>query len=83
MPPAADSSRPRRWMNASRGGLVGTRRAPRPISSQSAMPSGFCVEQRVRAAVDRVAVDLFAQDHAAGARRALEHDERRPRRDSS
>ena len=33
-------------------------------------------QQRVGAAVDREAVDLFAEDDAAGASRALEHDER-------
>ena len=36
-------SRPPRWMYASRGGLVGTSRSPRPSSSHSAMPSGFWI----------------------------------------
>ena len=36
---------------------------------------GLLNQQRVGAAVDGVAVDLFADDHAAGAGRALEHDE--------
>ena len=37
---------------------------------------GLLDQQRVGAAVDREAVDLFAEDDAAGARRALEDDER-------
>ena len=36
---------------------------------------GLLNQQRVGAAVDGVAVDLFAEDHAAGTGRALEHDE--------
>ena len=37
---------------------------------------GFLNQQRVGAAVDREAVDCFADDDAAGARRAFEHHER-------
>src|SRR5205823_10926107 len=33
-------------------------------------------QQRIGAAVDREAADLLTEDHAAGARRALEDDER-------
>src|SRR5207244_11614870 len=36
----------------------------------------FLNQQRVGAAVDREAADVFAEDHAAGARRAFEDDER-------
>ena len=66
-------------MYARRGGLVGTSRSPRPSSSHSAIAVGFLDEQRIGAGVDREAVDVFAQDDAAGARRALEDDERESR----
>ena len=39
--PGSGCSVPPRRMKASRGGLVGTSRSPRPSSSQSLMPSGF------------------------------------------
>ena len=39
-------------------------------------PFRFLNQQRVGTAVDGEAIDFFAEDHAAGPRRAVEHDER-------
>ena len=63
-------------MYARRGGLVGDQAIAEPELLAERDAFRLLREQRVGAGVDREAVDLLAQDDAAGPRRALEDRER-------
>ena len=62
-------------MYASRGGVGRHERGSEPELLAQPDAVGLLHQERIGPRVDRESVDLLAQDHAAGTRRALEHDE--------